>query len=166
MNVTFDWNEWYFIISSLAALSVFIMIRSYFPLPIIILIWVYNIALVASIDYLLISTPFKVYYFGDNPTYELSGALFHLFMYPGASLLFLYIYDKWRLYGRKTVWLIACWTVLALFVEWLSVINHALVYTNWKLYYSIPTYPTASIVLIILYRFVTRKLQELDWALR
>lgn len=162
MNVTFDWNEWYSIISSSIFFILFLMIRKYFPLVMIVIIWVYNLALVASIDYFLISTPFKLYIFGDNPTYELSGALFHFLVYPSASFLFLFGYDKWELYGKKTVWYILFWTGLALFFEWTCVVNGALTYKGWKLLYSIPTYPIASVLLILLFRFSKKKLHELS----
>jgi hypothetical protein len=161
MNITFDWNEWFFIISSVVILSMFLLIRKYFTSVMVIIIWVYNIFLVSTIDYFFIATPFKLYFFGDNPTYELSGALFHFFMYPCASLLFLFVYDRWELYGKKTVWYILGWTGFALFFEWISVKNHALIYTGWKLYYSIPTYPLASVILIIFFHFIKKKLQTL-----
>lgn len=161
MNVTFDWNEWFFIISSCIAFLLFLPIRKYFSPVIVTIIWVYNVTLVSTIDYFLLATPFKLYIFGDNPTYELSGALFHLLMYPISSLLFLFIYDKWKLSGKRTVWYILAWTGFAIFFEWVCVKNHALTYTGWKLSYSIPTYPIAASMLIILFRFVKRKLQEL-----
>lgn len=104
MNVTFDSNEWFFIIASTVIFSLFLLIRKYFPPAIMIIIWVCNIGYVSTIDYFLLATPFKLYFFGDNPSYELSGALFHLFLYPCASLLFLFAYDKWELFGKKTVW--------------------------------------------------------------
>lgn len=163
MNVTFDWNEWFFIISSFTALFLYLPIRKYFSPILVILIWMYNIFLVSSIDYFLIATPFKVYYFGDNPTYELSGALFHFLMYPCASLLFLYIYDKFELYGKKTIWYIFAWTGFSLLYEWISVKNKALIYTGWKFYYSIPVYPVAAIALILVFRFFRKKLQELSY---
>jgi hypothetical protein len=161
MNVTFDWNEWYFIISSSIIILLFLPIRKYFHPVIVTVIWTFNITYVSTIDYFLLATPFKLYIFGDNPTYELSGALFHFFMYPCASLIFLYIYDKWELYGKKTVWYIIFWTAFSLFYEWLAVQNHALTYTGWKLYYSIPTYPLTAIILILLFHFTKKKLQEL-----
>jgi hypothetical protein len=162
MNVTFDWNEWFFIITSSIAFSLFLLIRKYFPAVIVIIIWVYNVVYVSTIDYFLLATPFKLYYFSDNRTYELSGALFHLIMYPCASLLFLFGYDKWKLYGKKTVWYILFWTGFSVFFEWISVKNHALTYTGWKLYYSIPTYPISAVLLIVLFRFIKNKLQDLS----
>ncbi len=101
MNFTFDWNEWFFIIASSVIFFLFLLIRKYFNPVIVIIIWIFNITYVSTIDYFLVGTPFKLYIFGDNATYELSGALFHLFMYPCASLLFLYGYDKFELYGKK-----------------------------------------------------------------
>jgi hypothetical protein len=160
MDVTFDWNEWYFIITTVIILSLFYLIRKYFPFVIVMIIWLCNVVYVATIDYFLLATPFKLYIFGDNPTYELSGALFHFFMYPCASIIFLFIYDKFELYGKKTAWYILFWTGFALFFEWLSVKNHALTYTGWKLYYSIPFYPITSILLIMLFRFIKKKLQD------
>lgn len=163
MNVTFDWNEWFFLISSMTAFFLFLPIRKYFPLVITLLIWIYNIALVSTIDYFLIATPFSMYYFGDNPTYELSGALFHLFMYPCASLLFLYVYDKFELYGKRTAWYIMIWTIFSLFYEWVCVKNNALIYTGWKLIYSIPVYPAAAILLLLFFHFIKKKLLDLSY---
>jgi hypothetical protein len=162
MNVTFDRNEWFFIIASSVVLLMFLLIRKYFPPVIVYIIWVFNVAYVSTIDYFLLATPFKLYIFGDNRTYELSGALFHFFMYPCASIIFLYIYDKWELYGKKTFWYILFWTGFSLFFEWVSVQNHALVYTGWKLYYSIPTYPLTAILLIVLFRFIKKELISIN----
>ncbi|ANX12417.1 hypothetical protein ABE41_010385 [Fictibacillus arsenicus] len=162
MNVNFDWNEWFFIITTSVIFSLFLLVRNYFPAVIVIIIWVYNIVYVSTIDYFLLATPFKLYYFSDNRTYELSGALFHLLMYPCASLLFLFGYDKWRFYGKKTVLYILFWTGFSIFFEWICVKNHALTYTGWKLYYSIPTYPLSAILLIRLFHFTKSKLHEIS----
>jgi hypothetical protein len=162
MNVHFDWNEWFFIITTCVIFSLFLLIRNYFPAVIVIIIWVYNIVYVSTIDYFLLATPFKLYYFSDNRTYELSGALFHLIMYPCASLLFLFGYDKWRLHGKKMVLYILFWTGFSIFFEWVCVKNNALTYTGWKLYYSIPTYPLSAIFLILLFHFTKRKLHEIS----
>ncbi|TVY10750.1 hypothetical protein [Paenibacillus cremeus] len=162
MNVTFDWNEWFSILSSIGAILIFWPIRSYFSTVLLIVIFTYNLALVATIDYFLIATPFHLYYFGDNTSYEASGALFHFFMYPASSILFLFIYDKWKLYRLKTVWYILCWTAFSLFFEWLCVINHVLTYTGWKLPYSIPVYPAAAMMLLLVYHFAARHLHELS----
>jgi hypothetical protein len=160
VNVTFDWNEWYFIITTSIMFLLYLPTRKYFPSAITIVIWLYNVVLVATIDYFLLATPFKLYVFGDNPTYELSGGLFHFIMYPCASLLFLYGYDKWKLHGKQTLLYILGWSGFSLFFEWLTVKNHALTYTGWKLVYSIPVYPVASVLLITLFHFTRKKLND------
>jgi hypothetical protein len=160
MNITFDWNEWFFIITSAFIFLLYLLIRNYFPPVLVIIFWLFNVVVVSTIDYFLLSTPFKLYYFGDNRTYELSAALFHFLMYPCASLLFLFAYDKWKLYGKKTFWYILCVTGFAILFEWISVKSHALTYTGWKLYYSIPAYPLFAVGLIIFFRFTNEKLKE------
>lgn len=162
MNVNFDGNEWFFILTSLVMVCLFSFIGNYFPTIIVLIVWVFNIGYVATLDYILLATPFKLYYFGDNKTYEFSGALFHLLMYPSASLIFLYGYDKWELKGAKTAWYIVGWSGFSLLFEWLCLKSHALTYTGWRLYYSIPFYPATSVMLIILYRFTRKKLRELQ----
>ncbi len=101
MNVSFDWNDWFSIFSSAIMFALFLLIKKYFPPVIVILIWVFNSVYVSSVDYFLSVSPFHLYYFGDNPTFEMSAVLFHLFMYPCASLLFLYGYDKGKLDKKK-----------------------------------------------------------------
>jgi hypothetical protein len=161
MNVTFDWNEWYFILSTIIIISLFLPIRKYFHPVIVTTIWISMVVFVATIDYFLLATPFKLYIFGDNSTYELSGALFHFFMYPCASLIFLFIYERFEQYGKKTAWYILFWSGFALFFEWLSVQNQALTYTGWKLYYSIPTYPITAVFLILFFHFIKKQLRKL-----
>ena len=162
MYWTFDWNEWFILISAFLFFSLFLLVRKHFPPVIVIMMWVFTNVFVASIDYFLLSTPFKLYYFGDNPTYEPVSSLLHLIIYPSGSILFLFGYDKWQLYGIKTVWYVLFWTAFSVFFEWLCVINKALTYTGWKLFYSIPTYPFAAALLLVLFHFTKKKLQELE----
>lgn len=154
MNVTFDWNEWFMIISSLGLFIVFLFIRKFFHPLFIIIIWVTNVAFVETIDYFLASTPFKWYYFSDNPSYEPSAALFHVILYPSFSFIFLYFYDKWSIQGFKLFMYLLFWTGFSLFFEWLCVLNNVLTYTGWKIYYSIPTYPISAMLLILFYKFI------------
>jgi hypothetical protein len=160
MRFTFDWNEYFIIGAGMLFLSLFFPIRKYFHPVIVIIIWIYCIAYVETIDYFLIKSPYKLYYFGDNKTYQPSVAFIHLTFYPSASIIFLYIYDKWEFYGKKTIWYLVFWAGFSVFFEWLCLKNHVLHYTGWKLYYSIPTYPISAALLIILFKFIKKKLQD------
>jgi hypothetical protein len=39
MNVNFDWNEWFFIITTSVIFSLFLLVRDYFSAVIVIIIW-------------------------------------------------------------------------------------------------------------------------------
>ncbi|WP_108669947.1 CBO0543 family protein [Peribacillus acanthi] len=160
MNYTFDWNDWFMIITGIASLSLFFLIRKYFHPVINISIWIYNVFLVETIDYFLVGTPYQLYYFSDNPTYEPSSAFFHLTVYPASALIFLYVYDKWEIKGRKSVLYILFWTCFSILFEWVCIKNNVLTYTGWKLLYSVPTYPIAAILLICFFRFIQKHMND------
>lgn len=160
MNWTFDWNEWFMLITSFIAFSVFLKLRKQFHPIVIIVIWIFTIAYVQTIDYMLAATPFKLYYCADNETYEPFAAIIHIFLYPSFSFIFLYFYDKWKIHGRKLFYYILFWTAFSVFFEWLNIINGVFFYTGWKLYSSIPTYPISSLILIKLFQFIKKQLQK------
>lgn len=158
MNWVFDWNEWFMIITSFIAFSVALMIRRHFQSLTFLILWIYSIAFVETIDYALAGSSFKVYYCADNITYEPVAALIHIFLYPSFSFIFLYLYDKWNIQKGKIIFYILGWTVFSILFEWLNVINGVFTYTGWKLIYSIPTYPIASLLLIKVYHFIKKSL--------
>jgi hypothetical protein len=158
MNFHIDWNEWFVVICSVIAMTVFFRIRKHFDAITIVIIWTFNFLLVATYDYVLAATPFELYYCGDNVTYEPIATFAHVFLYPPFSFLFLFFYDKWNLHEKKHrerfVLYLAGWTVFAVFFEWLHVLNGFFVYTGWKLYYSIPLYPISALILLRIYHFI------------
>lgn len=160
MNWTFDWNEWFMIVTSLVGAIVIFSLRKHFQSVVFILIWIYSIALVETIDYALAATPFFVYFCGDNLTYEPAVALIHLFLYPSFSFIFLFFYDKWKIRGKKTIPYLLLWNVFSVFFEWINVKNGVITYIEWKIYYSIPTYPIACFLLIKVYHFIQKHLSD------
>lgn len=159
MNFTFDKNEWFVVVSSIVFMSCFWPIRKHFRPMVLLVIWVFNITYVATIDYAIAASPFHVYDCLDNDTYEIMGAYGHLFVYTPCSFLFLYFYDIWTLRGKKLAIYLAAWTIFSLFYEWLSLRFGFLNYSRgWSMWYSIPTYPISALILIGVYRFVTNDL--------
>lgn len=159
MNFTFDRNEWFVVASSVVVLLYFLRIRKHFQPMAILVLWIFNFTFVATIDYAVAATPFHVYDCLDNETYEPMAAYSHLFVYTPFSFIFLYYYDKWAIRGYKLVVYLAAWTVFSLFYEWLGLNFGFLNYSRgWKMIYSIPTYPTASLILLVIYRFVQKNL--------
>jgi hypothetical protein len=161
MNVTYDWNEWFSLLSTIVVFLLYFPIRKYFHPLSTTIIWISCIAFVESIDYFLAGSPFKTYYFGDNDTYEPSTVLIHFVQYSCSSLIFLCFYDKWKLHSFKLMAYILIWTVISVFYEWLLLLNKVLTYTGWHLFYSIPTYPISSVLLIALFHFIRKNLKKL-----
>jgi hypothetical protein len=158
MNFHFDWNEWFVVICSVVAMTMFFMIRKHFKPMTVVMIWMFNFVFVASLDYGLAATPFELYYCGDNETYEPIATFAHLFLYPPFSFLLLYLYDKWNLGEKKRrlpfVLYLACWTVFSVFFEWLHILSGFFVYTGWSVYYSLPMYPLSALLLLRIYHFI------------
>lgn len=155
---TFDWNEWFMFISSFIVFAFFLFIRKHFNQVTTIIVWVFTIVYVESLDYFIAGNPFELYYFGDNESYEITTTVIHLFLYPSFSMIFLYFYDKWNIRGGRLFLYLFAWTIISVFYEWICLKANVLTYTGWKLFYSIPTYPISSLVLIGLYHYVKREL--------
>lgn len=158
MNYNFGLNDWVMIVSSFVVFCIFLMIRKHFHPIVIIVIWIFMIAFVEAIDYFLAASPFKVYYCGDNITYEPATGVIHLFLYPGYSFIFLYMYDKWNIRGLNLILYCACWTVFSIGFEWFFLVTKVFTYTGWKLYYSILVYPLSNFILIWLFHFIKKNL--------
>jgi hypothetical protein len=158
MNWTFDWNEWFMLVSSVIAFSIVLLIRKHFSPLVFWVIWIYSIAYIETVDYSLAGSPFEVYYCADNKTYEPFASVIHIFLYPSFSFMFLFFYEKWKLYGRKLVWYILIWDVFSIFFEWVCIKNGVLTYTGWKLHYSIPIYPISALLLLAVYHFTKKQL--------
>ncbi|WP_438444216.1 hypothetical protein [Gorillibacterium sp. sgz5001074] len=161
MNFRFDGNEWFVVVCSIVLLTCVWIIRKHFPPMLMVLLWIYNLAFVATIDYALAATPFHIYDCLDNETYEPMATYAHLFMYTPYSFIFLYFYDKWSISRRKLSLLLylTLLTGVAILFEWICLKFRFLDYSSgWKLYWSIPTYPMAALLLIRTYRFLTNHL--------
>lgn len=158
MNFTFDGNEWFMVLTSAAAFIAILAVRKHFRPVTLMIIWLFGIVYVETIDYALGGTPFKLYYCADNFTYEPAAAVIHVFLYPSFMFVFLYGYDKLKLQGSgsKLVAYYILWTIIAVTFEWVNLLTGVFTYTGWKLYYSIPTYPISAFALLKLYHFIER----------
>jgi ABC-type multidrug transport system permease subunit len=52
------------------------------------------------------------------------------------------------------------WTAFSIFFEWLNIKNAVFTYTGWEIYYSIPTYPISSLLLIKVFHFTKMQLSK------
>ncbi|TYP73241.1 hypothetical protein [Paenibacillus methanolicus] len=161
MNFRFDGNEWFVVACSIVLLTYVWIIRKHFQPMLMLILWVYNLVFVATLDYALAATPFHLYDCMDNATYEPMAAYAHAFLYTPYSFIFLYYYDKWSINRNKRVLLfyLSAWTCIALFFEWISLKFGFLDYgRGWKMTWSVPTYPLSALLTIRVYRFIKDQL--------
>ncbi|NRD76818.1 hypothetical protein HPT25_04840 [Bacillus sp. BRMEA1] len=160
MNWHFDWNEGFMFSTSLIGLFVILSLRKHFDKMVFIIIWVYSLAFVETIDYSVAASPFRYYYCGDNKTYEPSAAAIQLFLYPCFSYLFLFFYERWNITEKKLIVYFLAWDLLSVFFEWINVINGVFTYTGWHLFYSAFVYPISCALLLIVYHFTKTQLKK------
>ncbi|MBD2868781.1 hypothetical protein [Paenibacillus arenilitoris] len=160
MNFKWDWNEWFMLFTSIGSVLAFLPIRRYFHPVLTCIIWLFSLVYVETIDFFLVGSPFQLYYFSDNETYEPSAVFVHMTQYSVSSMWFLYGYHKWQLRGMKLFLYILAWTGFAVLYEWICILNKVLTFTGWKLLYSVPTYPVSSLLLIAVYRLIYKHLRS------
>jgi hypothetical protein len=160
MNFTWNGNEWFMVITSALAFYGTLLVRRHFNPITFIMIWIFAIAYVESIDYAIAGTPFKLYYCADNETYEPAAAVIHIFLYPSFVFFFLYLYGKWKLRGMRLAIYFIAWTAFSILFEWINVKAGVFTYTGWHIILSIPTYPFSAAISIGLYHFIERRLRQ------
>lgn len=156
MNFTFDWNESFFLITCAVCLIIFKMLPKRFNSMATFLNWLFVIVFIEVIDYVLGAVPYDLYDFLDGPEYQFVVALGHLIIYPSCAYFFTYFYDKWGLTGKKLVLYILGWTIISVSFEYLCVLNNVLTYNNWNILLSIPTYPAACVITLMVFNFIKR----------
>lgn len=161
MNFTFDWNEWFFVLSSVVCLTIFLRLPKRFNPLVTFLNWIFAVAFIEFIDYTFGVKPYDLYDFLDGPGYQPTTAIAHFTLYPACSYFLIYFYDKWNLKGMKLVLYIIGWTIISISYEWLCVINNILHYKDWNILFSIPTYPVAIIVTLTVFHFIKINLKQI-----
>ncbi|WLD93675.1 hypothetical protein [Alkalihalobacillus sp. AL-G] len=160
MNSTFDWNEWFFILSSLVCLLIFVMLPKRFNSLVTFSLWIFVIVFIETIDYFMAVKPYDLYDFLDGPGYQPTLAVAHIAIFPPCAYFLIYFYDKWKLHGFKLALYILGWTIISITYEWICVLNNVLTYKNWTLLFSIPTYPVACLIVITVFHFIKRNINQ------
>jgi hypothetical protein len=160
MNFTFDWNEWFIILSSIICLLLFIMLPKRFNALYTFLLWLFVIIFIETIDYFLAAVPYDLYDFLDGPGYQPTIAIAHFAILPPCTYFFLYFYDKWKLRGLKLALYIFGCTIISVTYEYICVLNNVLTYKNWNILYSFPTYPVACLIVITVFHFIKRNIDQ------
>lgn len=104
-------NDWFLIVSIIISMVSYFIIRKRFTFTVRIMIWVYIIFLVQTVDFVLGVKPYDFYDFMDSPKWELIYAISQFTLYPVLGYLFLHLYDKWGLKGLRLIGYILGWVL-------------------------------------------------------
>ncbi|MDF2964435.1 MAG: hypothetical protein K0S39_6170 [Paenibacillus sp.] len=147
----FDANEWFIIIASLAAFACIWKLPGRFPRSMALLMFLYPLLLAKLFDTLLVLPAFEAYYINDLKEADWFDLLMY-FLYAPLGYLFLYVYDRLQLKAVGTVMMIMLASLLAIFVEWVTLLLGVFHYTGWKIYYSLPVYLFVQSFTIIMFK--------------
>ncbi|MBD0380535.1 hypothetical protein [Paenibacillus sedimenti] len=141
LPIHFDANEGFITIVSIVLLLLFIALPKRIPMPVALLIMIFNSYLGRATDNILASpAPYDLYDTMDTHSYDLFDLLLYSLPYPLQGYLYVYFYDKFRLRGAYQAIHIIIWSVASIIFEaigvWLSVFK----YHGWHLSYSFPVY--------------------------
>lgn len=84
--------------------------------------------------------PYDLYDTGDSSKYEIMDSVLYLFTYPLEALIFLTIYDRWRMCEVRRILYIVGWSLLTVGLEWIADLVHVYTYKGWHLTYSFVVY--------------------------
>jgi hypothetical protein len=150
----FNANEWFILMASLLVWSVSLALPKRFTLFMLICIWVFNVYLAQTIDFIIGKVPYELYKVNDYNEYEYFDLLLYLITFPPAAYLVLYGYDRFRFLGGKLLlYLIAC-GLITTGLEKISVYFRVFTYNHWGLAYSLPIYVLIFALNIWLFRLI------------
>ncbi|MBL0388244.1 hypothetical protein JJB07_16645 [Tumebacillus sp. ITR2] len=154
---SWDANENFVLVSSIVLILMQAFLIKKMPVPLIVLIWVFNYFLVQLADMVIAVPPLNLYDIMDSPKFEWSDFFTHLFIYPTIGFLFVYLYQKWEPHDLQIAVYVVFWSLLSVLYEWLAVKFGVFHYSGWKLWWSFFVY----IVVFVLNLLFVRKMRSL-----
>ncbi|OXM83586.1 hypothetical protein [Paenibacillus rigui] len=152
----FDANEWFIIAASVCIWCVWLALPRRFTGFTLVTIWLLNVFLAQTTDFIIGKPPYDLYKVNDYNEYEWFDLLLYLFTYPPAGFMLLYGYDRFRFRdGKLVLYLLAC-AIITTLLEKMSVYFRVFTYNNWSLAYSFPTYVLVYALNIALLRLIWR----------
>jgi len=152
----FDSNEWFIVAASVLVWTVSLALPKRFSLFTVVCIWVLNIYLAQTTDFIIGKVPYELYQVNDYSEYEYFDVFLYIITYPPAAYLMLEGYDRWRLRGSKAVFYVLACALVTIGLERVSVAFRVFTYDSWRLAYSYPTYVLVYSLNIGMLRLVRR----------
>jgi hypothetical protein len=137
----FDANEGLATVIMVILLFLLCVLPKRIPLPVTLLIMIFNSYLGRAMDNILaIDYPFNLYDTMDTPTYDLYDFLLYTIVFPLYGYFYVYFYHKYPLRGVYQVIHIVIWSAASVLFEALGHLLSIFQYNNWHLSYSLPIY--------------------------
>ncbi len=160
----FDGNEWFILISSVVIWTVIFILPRRLSTACIVVIWLLNVSLAHSADFIIGKQPFELYAYNDRKEMEWFDLWLHLLSYPPATYLFVYGYDKWRTWLDRKLWRLAAIIGVAALattgLEAMATYYGVFTYYHWNLYASFAVYVFVYWINLLFYRLLRRELKR------
>ncbi|MCT8139241.1 hypothetical protein H1D32_16945 [Anaerobacillus sp. CMMVII] len=154
---SFNWNEWFVIISLVGSSILIWSTPKIFPLLEGIAYYIFGIAYGMFYDHTISTKPWDFYDVNDNSSYQIID-FFSYVMYGAYSYFFLYLYEKLKIKGIWHLYYVLIWSCFSLLMEWIGLkIGLFHFDKGYKMYWSFPIYIIAQSMLIIFYQIVKSK---------
>ncbi|MFT4413303.1 hypothetical protein ACLM5H_05525 [Fredinandcohnia humi] len=154
----FDQNEWFIIFSVVAIWIILLWVRPRFGTTTIIMIWMFNVFLAETADFLIAAKPYDFYSLNDHPDYEWFDVVLYFLLYPPAALLGLHVQQKWGYSMFKIMGMTFLWAGVSVGLEWIALNNQVFTYKKWHLYYSLIVYILVFPLNVTVFRFVRKQI--------
>lgn len=139
--IHFDANEGFATIIMIALILLYCMLPKRIPLPIALLMMIFDSYLGRVVDNILSSTyPYNVYDIMDTPNYDLFDFLLYTIPFPLVGYFYVYFYDKYLFRAPFQFIHILVWSIASVGLEALAVTFSVFQYNGWQLSYSFPVY--------------------------
>ncbi|MDQ0898379.1 hypothetical protein [Paenibacillus sp. V4I7] len=150
--IYFDANEGFATITMMALILLYCMLPKRIPLPIALLMMIFNSYLGRAVDNILSTDyPYNVYEIMDTPHYDLFDFLLYSIPFPLVGYFYVYFYDKYPLRAPNQFIHILVWAIASVGFEALAVTFSIFQYNGWELSYSFPVYLLTFALNTILY---------------
>ncbi|MNO21940.1 hypothetical protein D3C76_117170 [compost metagenome] len=148
----FNGNEWFVIgIAVIGLAAVWMLPRRFSPAQATFNLLI-GVTFGLVFDHTIAVPPFDLYDAGDNSTYEWIDIISY-FMYAPFGYLFIYGYERLRMFEIMTVVYLLFWALVAVGFEWLALKAGVFHYKQgYQIMYSFPIYLFLMSIYLILYR--------------
>ncbi len=158
MNLTpyehFDMNEWFVTIAIICTYTISYFLPRKLKAESTFLLFLWGFSVAKFWDFTLGGGVFDFYDVNDSPYYDVFDFVSY-FLYSPFSYFFIYFYEVFGIYAKakSVVVYIVVWSVIAIGVEWISVLFKMITYKNgYSLPFSIPIYLITFSITILFYR--------------